>query len=128
MRCTERIVFAFGSFGKTAQPAALAKCADANTTTGENLVGIALMPNVPDQLVARCIEYSMDGDGQFDDAQPGAQMTTCYGHCRNRFSAKFIGHSTQLAVRKVLQVLRLADFIQQRRGGSVVGVGQIGLL
>ena len=41
---------------------------------GEELVRIALMPDVPDELVARRVEGVVQRDGQLDDAEAGADV------------------------------------------------------
>ena len=41
---------------------------------GEHLVRIALMPDVPDELVARRVERVVQRDRQLDDAEPGADV------------------------------------------------------
>jgi hypothetical protein len=47
----ERVIFAFGALGEARQPAALAKRADAVAPSGQDLVRIALVPDIPDQPV-----------------------------------------------------------------------------
>ena len=47
----ERIVFAFGPLGESGKPAALPKRAHAIAPAGQDLVGIGLVADVPDQLV-----------------------------------------------------------------------------
>ena len=41
---------------------------------GEQLVRIALMADVPDELVARRVERVVQRDRQLDDAEPGADV------------------------------------------------------
>ena len=47
--------------------------ADAVAAAGDDLVRIALVADVPDQLVVGRVEHIMDGDGQLDDAEARAQ-------------------------------------------------------
>ena len=68
MRRAERIVFAFGALSETRQPAALAKRTNAVAPTGQDLVRIGLVTDVPDQLVGRRIEHGMQRHGKFDHA------------------------------------------------------------
>ena len=51
MRRAEGIVFALAPFGEAAEAATLAQGADTVAAPGQDLVRIALMPDVPDQLV-----------------------------------------------------------------------------
>ena len=74
MRCAERIVVALGALGETGQPTAGAQRADAVAAAGEDLVRIGLMADVPDQAVARRVEYVVDRGGQLDDAETGAEV------------------------------------------------------
>ena len=53
------VVFALGALGEAGQAAALAQGADAIAPAGEDLVGVALVADVPDQPVARRVEHIM---------------------------------------------------------------------
>jgi hypothetical protein len=91
MRCTERIVFAFGSLGEAGQATALPQRADTLTTVCENLVRISLMSDVPDQPIGRCVEHVMQRYGQFDHTKAGAKMASRNGDGINGFPAQFVG-------------------------------------
>ena len=73
MRGAKRIVVALGALGEAGQAAAGAQRADAVAAAGQDLVRIGLVADVPDQAVARRVEDVMDGGGQFDDAEAGAE-------------------------------------------------------
>src|SRR3546814_7643029 len=73
MGCAERIIFAFGALGETGKPTPLPQGADAVAPPSENFVWIALMADIPDQPVMRCVENVMNGGGEFDHAKAGAQ-------------------------------------------------------
>ena len=60
MRGPEGVVFALGALGETRQPAALAQGADAVAPAGQDLVRVALVADIPDQLVARRVEDGVD--------------------------------------------------------------------
>ena len=47
----EGVVFAFVALGETREPAALAQGADAVPPAGQDLVGIGLMADIPDQPI-----------------------------------------------------------------------------
>src|SRR3546814_4890561 len=59
MRRPERVVLALAALGEARQAAALAQRADAVAAPGQYLVRIALVPDVPPQLVARRVEHIM---------------------------------------------------------------------
>ena len=74
MRGAERIVVALGALGEPVKSLALADLADAGTAACQNLVRIGLVADIPDQAIVRRVEHIMEGNGQLDDAQPGAEM------------------------------------------------------
>ena len=100
MRGTERIVFALGALGKSGEAAAHAQGADAVAAPGEDLVRIGLMPDVPDDAVARGIEQVMQRDGQLDDAEAGTEVAARDRHSVDRLLAQFVGELTQLTPRQ----------------------------
>ena len=113
----ERVVFAFGALGEAGQPAALADGADAVAAAGEDLVRIGLVADVPDQLVARGVEDVVQRDGQLDHAEAGAEMAAGLGDRVDGLMAQFVGQLLELLGRKVLQIARKMDTIEQRGFG-----------
>ncbi len=98
MRCAEGVIRRFAAFGETGQPVLHPQGADPVTSPGQDFMGIALVADVPDNLVFRCIKDGMQGDGQFDHAQTRAQMPAGDGNRRDGFSAEFIGKAAQFGV------------------------------
>ena len=84
------VVFAFGPLGETGQPVTLAQGSDTVAAPRENLVRVDLMADIPDNLVIRCIEQIMQRNGQFDHAEPSAEMAAGHRHGIDRFGAQFI--------------------------------------
>ena len=115
MRGAERIVVALGALGESGQPAAGAQGADAVAAAGQDLVGIGLMADVPDQAVARRIEDVMDGRGQFDDAEAGAEMAAGHGDGVDGFLTQFVRNLAHLVDLEPAQVIRRADGVEKRR-------------
>ena len=74
MRGAERVVFALGALGEAGEAVALAQRADAIAASGQDLVRIGLVADVPDQPVGRRIENVMQRDGELDHAEAGAEM------------------------------------------------------
>src|SRR3546814_4289163 len=56
--CTERIICALGALGEPGKPTPLPQGADAVAPSCKNFVRIALMADIPDQPVMRCVERS----------------------------------------------------------------------
>ena len=78
MRGAKSVIFAFSTFGKTGKTAARAKRSNAVTASRQDLVGIGLVADVPDDLVAWRVEHVVQCNRQLDDAETRAQMTA--GH------------------------------------------------
>ncbi len=114
MRRAERVVFAFGPLGEARQAAALADGADTLAATGQDLVRIALMTDVPDQAVVGRVEDIMEGDRQFDDAQPRAQMAAGGADGRDRLGPQFVGELPQLLGGQATKVVGGVHRVEQR--------------
>ncbi|OIQ71187.1 hypothetical protein GALL_472000 [mine drainage metagenome] len=90
MRCAERVIRAFRPLGEAAEPVLHAQGADTVASPGQDLVRIALVPDVPDQLVARRVKHGVNRHGKFNHAQPRAQMAAGFRHRRNRLCPHFV--------------------------------------
>ena len=77
---------------KPESAAALAQRADPVAPAGEDLVRIGLVPDVPDDAVMRRIEHVVQRDGEFDDAEPRAEVAAGDGHRRDRLLPEFVGN------------------------------------
>ena len=92
MRGAEAVVFALGALGETRKPAALPQRADAVAAAGQDLVRIGLMADVPDRAVARRVEDVVQRDGQFHDAEAGAEMAAGHRDGADRLGAQLVGN------------------------------------
>ena len=70
------VAFAFLAFGETAHAAVLAQMLKALPPSGQKLVGIGLMPHVPDDLILGQIQHQMKRHGQLHRAKVGAEMAS----------------------------------------------------
>ena len=66
MRGAEGVVFALDAPRKAGNATQLAQCVHALAPTGEDLVRIGLVADVPHQAVTRRIEHVMQRNRQFD--------------------------------------------------------------
>ena len=107
----ERIVFALATLGEARQAAALAQGADAVASSCQDLVRIALMPDVPDQDVLGRLEHMVQRRSQFDHAQARSQMAAGDGHGVDRFGPHLLR-----------QLFQLGDIEVPRVGGRLDGV------
>ena len=113
MRRAERVVLALGALGEAGQPAFLAQRADAVAPAGQDLVRIGLVADIPDQPIFGRVEDVVQGDRQFDDAEPGAEMAAGDRHCIDKLGAQFAGQLRQIGFGQRTQVGRDADLVQQ---------------
>src|SRR5208337_2617966 len=90
MTGAEGVVFALKALGETGEPAARAQRAYAVAATGQNLVWIGLMSNVPDNSVARRVEHIMQCNRELDHPESGPQMSTCHRNGFDGFPPQFI--------------------------------------
>ena len=96
MAGAERVVLALGAAGEAAEPMLLAQGADAVAATGQHLVRIGLVADVPDQTIVRGVEDGVERDGQFDDAEAGAEVTAGDRDGVDHFGAQLIGELAEL--------------------------------
>ena len=116
MRGAERVVLALGALGEAGQAAALAQRADAVAAAGQDLVRIGLVADVPDQPVARRVEHVMQGDGQLDHAEAGAQVAARHRDGVDGLLAQLVGDLAQVGLRHAPQILGRLD--RYRAGAS----------
>ncbi len=90
MSGAERVVNALLAIGEAGQAARRAQGADARAPAGQDLVGIDLMSDVPDQAIGRSVEDIMQGHGEFDDAKARAKMAPGDGNRPDGFFAQFV--------------------------------------
>ncbi len=70
----ECVVLALGSEHESVEPSGLANGGETVETAGENLVDVGLMADVEKDLVFRSIKDGVEGHGEFDHAEIGAEM------------------------------------------------------
>ncbi len=88
---------------------------------GENFMGIGLMADVPNQTVARCVEHVVQGDGQFDHAEPGAKVSTGGRNGGDGLSAQFVGDAFEVALGKAAKLFGGDDLVEQLCRGNAHG-------
>ena len=116
MRSTEAVVFAFGALGEARESTALPQRADLVAPRGQNLVRIGLMAYIPDQPVARRVEYVVQRDGQFDDAEAGPEVAAGDRDGIDGFGAQLVRNLPQLPARPGAAGRRGFDGVEERCG------------
>ena len=115
MRRPERIIFAFAALGEARQAAAGAQGTNPVAAPSDDLVRIALMPDVPHDLVARGVENIMERGGQLDDAQPAAEMAAGGADRRNHLGAQLVGELAEVFGLQLAEVGGDIHRVEQRR-------------
>ena len=114
MACAKIVIFALGALGEPGQPVFLAQCADAVAAAGQDLVRIALVPDIKDHPVMRCVEDLVDGDRQLDDAEARTQMPAGPRDCIDHLRAQFCCQLRQILVVDPLQIIGIGYLIEKR--------------
>ena len=99
--------------GEAAQAAALAQGADAVAATGQDLVRIGLVPDVPDDAVVRRVEDVVQRDRQLDHAEPRTEMPAGARHRVDQIGAQFVGDLAQVAFLHRPEISRGLDPIEE---------------
>ena len=121
----ETVVFGFGGLGKARKTLPLTQRRHGVAPTGEHLVWVALVADIPHQTVVGRIEQVVQGDGQFHRAQARGQMSAGPGYGLDHGLAQFLGQLREFLGREQPQVVGVADAVEQGRGriGHVNGCG-----
>ena len=110
----ERVVNAFGALGEAGKPARLAQRADVVAAPRQDLVRVALMADIPDQLVVGRVEDMVQRDRQLDDAKARAEMAARDRDGGDRLLPQFLGQLLQLRNVEVAHVGGDMHAVKQR--------------
>lgn len=97
---------------KAGKPVLLAKVLKPIPAAGQQLMGIALVAHVEDQLILGAIIHQMQGDGQLHHAKIGGQVSPVFAGDLQDARAKLAGQRRQLVEGQALEILRALDAIQ----------------
>ena len=92
----KRIVRAFASSGKTGYAVMLSQRVKPIFSTGQQFMGIGLVPHIPDDFIFGRIKYIVQSNGQFYGAQAGCQMASAFGNHLNDNFSDFRSQSRQI--------------------------------
>ena len=105
----ELIVLAFAAPEKARQPTLLPQRRQPLIAAGQDLPRVALMADVPNDLVVRRIERGAECHGQLDDAEPRADVAAGVRDHVDQPLPHFVGQLLQLVRRELPDVLGIAD-------------------
>src|SRR5450830_1094715 len=86
---TDDVVHRLAASGEPGEPAVLTDGAEAVAATGEQLVGVALVTDVPEDPGARALQYAVQRHRKLDDAEVGGKVATHLAHARKDRLADF---------------------------------------
>jgi hypothetical protein len=115
MRRAEGIVFTLRTLGETRKPATLTQRPHPRAPTGDDLVRIGLVAHVPDQPVVRGVKNVMKGDGELDDSEAGAQVTSRDRNHIDKLGTQLVGKLAKRRTRQGPQLVGRTDAVQQGR-------------
>ena len=113
------VVAALTALGEAAETAVLPQGVKPVLAPGEQLVGVGLMPHIPDDLVPGAVKDIVEGDGQIHHSQAGGQVASGFGHGGDDLLPDFLGQLRQEFRRQLLQLLGIVDSIQQTADRNV---------
>ncbi|GJE40808.1 hypothetical protein KHHGKMAE_4906 [Methylobacterium persicinum] len=114
MRRPERVVDALRALGEARQAPALAQGPDPVPATRQDLVRVALMPDIPHDPVVGRVEHVVQRHRQLDHPEARAQMPPGDRHRVDHLRTHRIRHGLKLRLRHAPQIRRLVHTIQQR--------------
>jgi hypothetical protein len=80
--------------------------------TGDQLMGIGLVPHIPDQPIVGSGKYIMQSQGQLDNTETGAEMAAAGSHLIDDNLADLSGKLFQLGHRKTANIFRRIDLVK----------------
>ena len=125
MAVLDEVVIALLAVRVAGQAARLAQLGEARLATGDDLVHVRLVAGVPQEHVGRGVEHPVQGQGQLDGAEVGAEVAAGLGDRLDDEVADLAGQIVELRVGELAQVLRSANLVQRHRlHATRVGPGQ----
>mmetsp|Transcript_17756 Transcript_17756/g.35810 ORF Transcript_17756/g.35810 Transcript_17756/m.35810 type:complete len:223 (+) Transcript_17756:1882-2550(+) len=108
----EGVMLGLGAKSEARKAFFLTEGIHAVSTPGEDLVGVALVPDVPDDAVLRRREYVVKSRGELDDTHAGSEVPSGLGHGVDDVLAELLRKLLQLLHVEVLQVLWGSNHVQ----------------
>src|SRR5690606_34425840 len=113
MRRAEGVVRRLVTFGKAADATELAQRGHALAPAGEDLVGIALVTDIPYQPVARRMKDVVERDRELDRAEVGRQVAAGTGDRLDDEATQLVGELRKAITAQLAQVPRIVDGLEQ---------------
>jgi hypothetical protein len=107
------VVLGLGDRAERGEPAVLADRAQPVAAPGEDLVRVGLVPDVPEDLVARRVEQAVQGDRQLARAEVRAEVAADLADRVDDQLADLLRDILELRVGELVQVPRAVDLVQE---------------
>jgi hypothetical protein len=114
------VVFGFGSEKKAVEAFVGAYGVEGIGATGEHFMDVTLVGDVEDEFIVRGGEDFVEGDGEFDDAEVGAEVSAVDGEGFDEGVAYSVGEFEKLLLGEFLEVVRRLDAREDGHGGGRV--------
>ena len=93
--CAEAVVFAFGAEHEAVEALGLADGIEEVLAAGEELVDVALVRDVEDEMVLGGVEDVVHGEGELDNAEIGADVASGFGYAADEALANLFGEALE---------------------------------
>ena len=107
------VVGTFGAPRKSGETARLAHRVHPSAPSGENLVSVRLVPDVPDQPIPRQVEHVVQRHREFHDPEAGAQMAAGPSQGSQDLAAHLGGEIRELPGIQSAHVRRSANGVEK---------------
>ena len=101
--------------------ASAAQSANPLAPSGEDLVGVALVTDVPDQQIARRVVHVVQRNTQFDGAETRGEVTSGGSYGLQQVIAQLVSNLRQLGISQTTQVGGGLDVLEERAMGGIHG-------
>ena len=109
------IVRRFAALAEAGDAAVLAQGMEIRSAASQQLVNVALVGNIKQELISRCIKYAVQGNAQLHHAQVGGQVATRLRQGMNECAANLSRKHIELVGRQIFHIQGRAYARQQWR-------------
>ena len=123
MAHAEGVEGGFVPLGEGGQAAVLADAGHGFPPPREDFVGVGLVAHVPDDAILRGVKAVVQGEGELDYPQAGAEVAAALADAPGQEVAELFGQRRELFRAQAAQRLRAVDAIEKRCRGPLAGNG-----
>ena len=120
MASTEMIEAAFRALEISRYAVLLSQGVEVVETTGDQLMGIRLMPDVPDDPVSVQIKGLIQGQREFDDTKTRAEMATTGGHHLKVTISNLTSDILKFGQPETVQLIRMSEISEMHAPSAPV--------